>query len=231
MINVCIGFDQKEAIAYHVLAHSIMRRASGPVCITPIYLPQLQNANIYTRDRDPLQSTDFTYSRFLTPWLVGHGARGGRSIFLDSDMLCLADIYELDAIATRNGCVDVNVVQHAYTPMPGTKFLNQQQTTYPCKNWSSLMVFNGFRTAVQNLTPKFVNSAPAMDLHQFKWCREGGVGSLPHEWNHLVGEYLPNMQARLVHFTLGGPWFPEYKDCEYADAWREELARATFALK
>lgn len=83
-----------------------MRRAGGPRLHN---LPQLNESNIYTRPRDERQSTDFTYSRFLTPWLAGQGAKGGRSIFMDCDMLCRADIYVLDAIATRNGCVDVNV--------------------------------------------------------------------------------------------------------------------------
>jgi len=223
-LNICIGYDQHEAVAFHVLSHSIMRRASGPVTITPLYLPWLEASGVYKRERDPNQSTDFTFSRFLTPWL----SPGQRSIFMDCDMLCLGDIYELDRMARDMTC-DVAVVKHDYTPTSTAKFLNQPQSSYPCKNWSSLMVFNGHRQPVRNLTPRYVNNASAMDLHQFKWCADGGIGGLPIEWNHLVGEYLPNPEAKLVHFTLGGPWFPEYADCEYADHWREELAHATSA--
>lgn len=220
MLNIVIGFDRNEPIAYHVLSHSILRRASGPVSITPLYLPQLQTSGIYTRDRDPNQSTDFTYSRFLTPWIAG----GGVSLFMDSDMLCLGDICKLEDIATLNPRTDVFVVKHDYTPATTTKFLNQPQSTYDCKNWSSLMIFNGHRSAVRNLTPDYINRASAMDLHQFRWARPDGVAALHPNWNHLVGEYAPNPEAKLVHFTLGGPWFPEFADCEYAQTWREELA-------
>lgn len=218
MLNICIGYDPRESLAFHVLAHSIMRRASHSICITPIYLPSLERDGTYTRCRDPNQSTDFTYSRFLTPWLSG--TRFADSIFMDSDMLCLTDIYSvLDECSFSK---DVHVVQHNYTPLPGPKFLGQPQVAYPCKNWSSFMVFNGGRQAIRNLTPSYVNSATPMDLHQFKWVRPGGLGSLPLEWNHLVGEYPPNPNAKVVHFTRGGPWFPEFGDCEYSDQWFAE---------
>lgn len=225
MLNIVIGYDRNEAVAYHVLAHSIMRRASGPVCITPIYLPQLEHAGIMTRPRDPNQSTDFTYSRFLTPWLTG----SGKSIFMDCDMLCLGDVYDLFELHRANGNVDVSVVKHDYIPAHNTKFLDQVNEPYPCKNWSSLMVFNGYRSAVRRLTPDYVNTASAMDLHRFRWSRspDTDIGSLPAEWNHLVGEYPTNPNAKLIHFTQGGPWFPEYAQCEYADVWWQEWENAT----
>lgn len=221
MLNVVIGFDRKESVAYHVLAHSIMRRASRPVSITPLYLPQLEAANYYRRQRDVDQSTDFTYSRFLTPWLTS--ASGGRSVFMDCDMLCLGDIYELDRIASDQMYKDVCVVKHDYVPNPDPKFLGQVQTVYPCKNWSSVMVFNGHRMAVRRLTPSYINTVTAMDLHQFRWCsKPEDVGVLPVEWNHLVGEYAPNPKAKLVHYTRGGPWFSQFANCEYAREWWDE---------
>lgn len=215
-LKVCIGYDHREAIAYHVLCHSILKRASGPVCIQPIMLSQF--AKFWNRPRSPLQSTDFTYARFLTPWLAGDGET---SIFMDCDMLCLADIYELAAIARTDPYQDVFVVKHDYTPLTEDKFLGAKQTLYPCKNWSSLIVFNGHRQAVRNLTPAYVNKAEPMDLHQFTWA--SNIGSLGTEWNHLVGEYPPNPNAKLVHFTLGGPYFRGYEDCEFSSQWFEEL--------
>lgn len=220
MLNVFIGYDKNEAVAFHVLAHSIMRRASRPVAVIPLYLPQLQAANIYTRKRDPKQSTDFTYSRFLTPWL----ASSGTSIFMDCDMLCLCDICELEELAKADLYSDVLVVKHAYVPKGERKFLNNEQSKYPCKNWSSLMVFNGHRCAVQRLTPDVVNSLSPMELHQFKWATQ--VGSLPSEYNHLVGEYDIRPDAKIVHFTLGGPWFRPYQECEYSDEWFKEYDHA-----
>jgi hypothetical protein len=91
------------------------------------------------------------------------------------------------------------------------------------------MVFNGYRSAVRRLTPDYVNTASPADLHRFRWSRDldADVGSLPPEWNHLVGEYPTNPDAKLVHFTLGGPWFPEYAQCEFADVWWQEWENAT----
>lgn len=219
-LRICIGYDHREAISYHVLVHSIMRRASRPVSIQPIALSQF--GQFWKRPRSPQQSTDFTFARFLTPWLTGDGDINGPSIFLDSDMLCLSDICELEDLSYAQYHSDVLVVKHDYEPSSETKFLSQPQTAYPCKNWSSVMVFNGHRTAVKNLIPAYVNFASAMDLHQFKWAKE--IGNLPLEWNHLVGEYAPNPSAKLVHFTLGGPWFKGYESCEYSQAWFAELA-------
>ena len=218
-LTICIGYDPREAVAYHVLCHSIMSRASGPVQFIPISLSTLKG--IYARPRDTRQSTDFTFARFLTPYLAGPGT----SIFLDSDMLCLCDIYELVERASEDRFSDVLVVKHDYTPKSGNKFLDQVQTRYPMKNWSSVMVFNGHRMAVKNLTPEYVNKASPMDLHQFKWA--GVVGTLPAEYNHLVGEYEPNRNAKIVHYTLGSPCFRSYQNCEYAPEWFEELGRMT----
>lgn len=217
MLTICIGFDPHEAIAFNVLAHSITRRASKPVKIIPLRLDQL--GEIFTRPKSPEQSTEFTYTRFLTPYL----AEGGTSLFLDSDMLCLCDIYELDACPSRAGeenC-DVRVVKHDYTPNPSNKFRNQKQTAYPCKNWSSLMLFHGWRQPVRNLTPDYVNTASAMDLHQFKWAES--VGELPLAYNHLVGEYAPNPRAKIIHYTRGGPWFKNFENCEFAKEWFDEF--------
>jgi lipopolysaccharide biosynthesis glycosyltransferase len=205
MLTIAIGFDHRESIAFYVLAHSIMRRSSGPIRILPINTAILPH---YKRPRSPLQSTDFTYARFLTPSLADDNEV---SIFMDCDMLCLADIYELHDHARNQMYADVLVRKHEYTPRDEIKFLGQQQTTYPMKNWSSLMVFNGHRQPVRNLTVKVVNEAEPMFLHQFAWA--DNVGDLPPEWNHLVGEYPPNPDAKLVHFTNGGPWFRDTWAC------------------
>lgn len=219
MLKVFIGYDPREAVTWHVLSHSIMTRASGPVSITPVALSTLKG--IYTRERHPGQSTDFAFARFLTPYLAGPGI----SIFMDSDMLCLCDIYELAKIAQDDPYKDVFVVKHEYEPKNQNKFLNQKQTSYPCKNWSSVMVFNGHRMAVRHLTPEYVNKASPMELHQFKWAAD--VGELPPEYNHLVGEYEPNPGAKIVHYTLGAPCFRSYQQCEFSEEWFSELGQMT----
>lgn len=214
ILRVFIGFDYQEAVAYSVLAHSIMRHASAPVSITPLRLDQL-NLN---RPRDPNQSTDFAYSRFLVPHLCDYE---GYAIFMDCDMLMMDDIYELFEGVDKNAAV--SVVKHDYVPKNENKFLDQKQTSYVRKNWSSLMVFNNAQC--RNLSRARISAASGMHLHQFQWV-EGNqtIGSIDPAWNHLVGEYPENPEAKNVHFTLGTPCFAKYKHCEYAEAWRAERA-------
>ncbi len=215
MIPIFIGYDPREDVAYGVLAHSIRARASAPVTIEALKLAELET--ILTRERDTLQSTDFSFSRFLTPYLSNFE---GWSIFMDCDMLMREDIAELWAL--RDESFAVMVVKHDHVPTESTKFLGEAQTAYEKKNWSSVMLFNNARCRA--LTPDYVNTASGLELHQFKWLdSENQIGALPSRWNHLVGYDPPRSDAALVHFTLGGPYFPEHADCEYAEAWRAEL--------
>jgi len=219
-IRVFIGYDSREAVAFDVLAHSIQRHATQPVSITPVRLDQLEG--LFRRDRNPLQSTEFSFSRFLTPYLCGYD---GWAVFMDCDMLVRADIARLWAL--RDERYAVQVVKHLHVPREEVKFLGAVQTKYEKKNWSSVMLMNCARCT--RLTLEYVNTASGLELHQFKWL-EGDqlIGALPHEWNHLVGFDAPRADASLVHFTTGGPYFDEYRDCEYSDEWfaeREDMAR------
>ena len=223
MIRVFIGFDPREAVAYSVLAHSIQSRASCPVAITPLALSQLRS--VLTRERHPLQSTDFSFSRFLTPYLSDYS---GWSIFMDCDMLVLDDIARLYALHDER--YSVMVVKHEHRPREQTKFLDQPQSKYEKKNWSSVMLFNNARCRA--LSPKYVNTATGLELHQFKWLdSEESIGSLPSAWNHLVGYNPPRRPVSLVHYTLGGPYFKEYRDCEYAEEWFAQRDEMLFAAK
>ena len=223
MLRVFIGYDPREAVAYHVLAHSILRRASIPVSVAPVMLSQLRG--LYTRARGPTESTEFSLSRFLVPALSGYE---GWSLFMDCDMLCRTDIAALAAESGRHGDKAVLVCQHDYVPKSERKFLNQVQTRYPRKNWSSLMLFNN--ALCRALTPDYINRASGLELHRFAWLRDDElIGSLPLEWNWLVDEYQANADARIVHYTLGGPWFPDYTHCDYADEWRDEFQAMTHA--
>lgn len=215
MIRVFIGYDPKVAVAFSVLAHSIHARASEPVSVTPLMLSQLKG--VHTRERNPLQSTDFAFSRFLTPFLSNYE---GWSIFMDNDIVALDDIAKLWAL--RDERYAVQVVKHDYTQKEGTKFLNTVQTVYEKKNWSSVMLFNNAKCKV--LSPEYVNTATGLELHQFKWLgNDALIGELPNRWNQLVGHHKYNKDAALVHFTEGGPFFKEFVDCEYSDEWRNEL--------
>jgi len=214
VLQVFIGYDPRETIAFYTLAHSILRRSSIPVSITALMKSQLKA--LYTRPRGATESTEFSMTRFLVPALSGFS---GWSVFMDCDMLCLADIAELAKL--MDPAKSVLVRKHDYVPRTGRKFLNQVQTKYERKNWSSLMLFNNERCRA--LTPQYVNSASGLELHRFQWTEDPLIGDLPREWNWLVGEYDHQPGMKLVHYTLGGPWFDEYRDCDYAEEWRAEL--------
>lgn len=214
MIRIFIGFDERETVAWHVLTHSILARSSLPVAFTPLALNNLKG--VFARPREALQSTDFSFSRFLTPHLSGYE---GWSLFMDCDMLVRRDIAELWAL--RDKRYAVMCVQHDHRPKESVKFLDQPQTPYNKKNWSSVMLFNNARCRA--LTPGFVNRASGLDLHQFKWLGDDAqIGALPREWNHLVGYSEPDTDAANVHFTLGGPYFDEYRECEHGRSWFDE---------
>ena len=222
MFPVYIGYDPNETVAYHVLAHSILARASIPVSVAPLMRSQI--GRLYTRPRGPTESTEFSLTRFLVPALSGYQ---GWSMFIDCDMLCLADVAELAALAQRNPDKAVLVCKHDYVPRTERKFLDQVQTKYPRKNWSSVMLFNNARCRA--LSPEYVNTASGLDLHRFHWLKDEDIGDIPLQWNWLVGEYERTADAKIVHYTLGGPYFDEYRDCDYADEWREEHRRLNHA--
>jgi len=218
MLRIFIGYDPNELAAYHVLCHSIIRHSSEPVSITPLKLSQLP----MTRPRDPRQSTEFAFSRFLVPYLCNFE---GYALFMDCDMLCRSNISEL--FDYMDNSKSVMVVKHDYTPKTERKFLDQIQTKYPMKNWSSVMLFNNAKCHVLN--PRYVNTSSGLALHQFHWTQPELIGELPAEWNHLVGEYDTNPKSHLVHYTLGGPYFTGFEHCEYSEEWFAEFEAATYS--
>ena len=214
MIRVFIGYDSVEAVAFSVLSHSINARAGEPVQIAPVMLEQLRG--VYRRERNPLQSTDFSFSRFLVPWMCGYQ---GWAVFMDCDMLLQDDIAKLWSL--RDDRFAVQVVKHMHVPKEDTKFLGAVQTKYEKKNWSSVMLMNCAKCTA--LTADYVNRATGLELHQFKWLGDDQqIGGLPAAWNHLVGYDAPRADASLVHFTIGGPWFKDYERCEYSGEWFAE---------
>ena len=220
MIRIFIGFDAKETVAYHVLSHSILARASVPVSITPLNRANMES--FYTRPRGEYDSTDFSNSRFLVPFLCDYQ---GWAIFMDCDMLCLGDMAEFVGYAIDHYGTSVRCVQHNYTPKEDTKFLGAVQTRYKMKNWSSVMLFNN--KMCQRLTLDYVNTTAGLDLHQFKWTEENRVRELPSGWNHLVGEDNQTSNPKLIHFTKGTPCFQGYSEQPYADLWWKEWGEMT----
>ena len=222
-IRVFIGYDASEVAAFHTLSQSIIENTSIPTSITPINLNQLNG--YYHRPPHHLASTEFSFSRFLVPFLADYQ---GWAIFTDCDMLCRSDLAELWDL--RDEQYAVQVVKHEHKPVNKLKFNANIQTRYEKKNWSSVMLLNcGLCNA---LTLEYVNSATGLELHQFNWLSdEKLIGELPGSWNHLVGYDLYDQNANLVHFTEGGPYFSPYRDCDYAEEWFDVFNRTRSVIE
>lgn len=175
-MRIFIGTDPRQPIAWLVLANSIARHSSIPVEITPLVLDQL-----------PIKRrglTEFTYSRFLVPWLCKFQ---GRALFLDADMVVTGDIEEL-----ANDLSDC----------ASSVRVNQE---LPPFEQPSMMLFNNYNC--QLLTPEYVqNTNNAM--FDLAWA-DHGVGHMPKEWNTLCGYGHKECDGKLYHYTRGLPIWKE----------------------
>ena len=216
IIKVFIGYDPVESVAWHTMAESIYSQSSRPVAIVPVNLRNL--SDIYKRPRDPKQSNEFSFSRFLVPYLCDYQ---GYALFFDCDMMLRTDIQHIyDVLHTQPGKA-VYVVQHSYEPRHDIKYLNTVQYKYPRKNWSSVVLWNCAHPSNRIVTADFVNNAPALNLHRFTWLKDEEIGSLDVRWNWLVGEYDdPPADVKNVHWTVGGPYFREFANADFSDEWR-----------
>lgn len=220
-MKVFVGYDPREDIAYQVCKHSILKRNSN-VIVRPLIQQELRDAGWYSRGHDKLSSTEFTFTRFLVPELTNFN---GWALFMDCDMILQTDIAELFAQADDKYAV--MCVHHDYTPSEGYKMDGQKQTVYPRKNWSSVMLFNCGHKSNQKLTQDLVNDLEINGayLHRFSWLKDKEIGELSPEWNWLVGHYKQPQDGtpKILHYTEGGPWFENYRFCEYHEEWKTEL--------
>ena len=194
-IRVFIGYDPKEAIAYHVCMQSIIETAADPNL--------LEFHPVTGQQRDG--SNTFIYARFLVPYLCNFS---GYAIFIDGDMLVRSDIGEL--LQRPLFYEGVRVVKHDYRTKYLTKYLGYANEDYPCKNWSSVMVWNCSFFPNRILTPQFVAEQPGAYLHRFAWLKDRQIGELDPAWNKLVLEQELSPDDKLRHYTIGAPCFPEY---------------------
>lgn len=225
MLNVYVGYDSREDIAYRVCRDSILNHASLPVRVIPLKQTKLRELGLYKRGIDPRASTEFSLTRFLVPALNEYK---GWAVFVDCDFLFRKDIYQVMDYAEKE--MAVSCVKHNYLPTETTKMDGAVQYLYPRKNWSSFMLFNCEHPDTQRLTPDMVNDASAAFLHQMQWTNDESIGSLPISFNYLEGWYKKSdcIDPIAVHYTRGGPWFDDWMDVEYADEWiaaRKELEK------
>jgi hypothetical protein len=193
-----------------------MERASAPVQFIPLHKPMLSGF-----DGQQDGSNAFIYSRYLVPYLQNFN---GWALFADGDMACLSDIAELWSLREQHSFNKaVCVVKHDYRTVNTRKYIGSpiesDNFDYPCKNWSSVMLWNCGHYANRILTPEYVSEAGGKALHRFEWLRDEQIGSLPPEWNVLVGEQVIPEIPKLLHYTLGVPGFSHYRDCDGAAHW------------
>jgi lipopolysaccharide biosynthesis glycosyltransferase len=215
-IKMVIGFDQREAVAYHAFCQSIIERSSLPISFLPLAINTLKDYKETHTDK----SNDFIYSRFLTPFLLKFD---GWAIFADGDMICQTDIKELwDLKDTSKALL---VVKHEYETKAHQKYLGNINENYPRKNWSSVILWNCEHPKHKILTPDFIANQTGKYLHRFSWLDDEDIGELPIEWNWLAIEYPENRKANLIHYTLGTPCFKDYKNSEMSDIWHDNQKR------
>jgi lipopolysaccharide biosynthesis glycosyltransferase len=222
MINIFIGYDHREAIAYHVCANSIIRHASKPVSLTPLALKNMQDYEEKHTDG----SNQFIYSRFLVPHLMEYK---GWAIFMDGDMLLRDDIEKLWAL--RDETKAVQVVKHNYKTKLSEKYLGAKNEDYPRKNWSSVILWNCEHPANAVVTPEFIQTATGAQVHRFTWLDDDLIGELPIEWNWLPDEFGANQEAKLLHYTLGTPSFHDFATTPMGDEWHRERIYTDYCLQ
>lgn len=209
MIHLFCGYDEREAIGFHVFCQSVVARATKPVAITALTSRGL-----------PHGSNAFTRSRFLVPELMKHK---DHAIFCDaSDMLMLGDISELDAMFDARFAIQC--VKHDYRTRHPRKYVG---TTMECdnrdykrKNQASVMILNCAHPALKEVWNRsnLMNEHPVR-LLQFRGVADELIGELPREWNVLADEGQNMEGAKLLHFTAGIPAFYNYRNSPGADKW------------
>jgi len=220
MIPIFIGYDPKEAIAYHTCVNSIIRHSSEPVSITPLALNLLKGYSENHLDG----SNAFTYTRFLVPHLANNQ---GWAIYIDGDMILKEDISRLWNL--RDDCKAAMVVKHDYKTKSSTKYLGSKNLDYPRKNWSSVILWNCSHPKNLTLTQTYIKNTSGEYIHRFCWLDDSDIGSLPIEWNWLADEYGTNPDAKLIHYTLGTPCFNEYATGTMSSDWHKERILTNYA--
>ena len=212
LLNVFVGFDQKEAIAYHTFVQSIIETSSVPLSITPL---AENNLNEYS-EKHTDGTNKFTYSRFLVPYLMNFK---GWAIFVDGDMVCLSDFKNLKQFFDSK--LAVSVVKHDYKTKQKVKYFGQKNENYPRKNWSSVIIWNCEHPKNKVLTPSFISNKEGSFLHRFQWLKDNEIGELPKSWNWLAIEYEETNNVDLIHYTLGTPCFKEYSNKSFSKYWKK----------
>ena len=214
IVDIVVGFDPREAIAYHTFTQSVIAKSSLPTRFLPLNIGSLSNYQELHKDG----SNDFIYSRFLVPYLMGFE---GWAIYADGDMVCLEDIRKLWDL--RDEKYAIQVVKHNYKTKMKNKYWGNKNEDYPRKNWSSLILWNCNHSSHKILTPEFIQKQTGAFLHRFFWIKDEEIGALEKEWNWLAMEYEEKENINLIHYTIGTPCFKEYENTSLSSHWKNSF--------
>ena len=173
----------------------------------------------------PKTNNPFARTRYLVP-LIDYKPENKWVAFVDDDFLFFRN--PLSLYKTLDDNKMLYVAKHPeYVSVTTIKMAGKEKrkgwrnVNYPRKNWSSLMIFNKEKFP---LTIREIFHSPMSYLHQLEWTgSEENIGSIPLEWNWLVGEeHCPDREdINAAHFTLGGPWYKEWPKSVYDKSWLE----------
>jgi lipopolysaccharide biosynthesis glycosyltransferase len=222
-LTIYIGFDSSndgQKLASNVCNRSILENVSNKddIKIVTLVKSELESQGLFYRNYDASASTEFTYTRFLVPFLNNYE---GYAVFCDSDFLWRCDILELLQYIDETKAV--SCVKHIHIPTDSLKMNNQKQTVYPRKNWSSLMVFNCAHQSTKELTLEAVNENPPAWLHRMNWALDTQIGEIPRTYNYLVGYYRDITEPKVLHYTDGGPWYYLCKELNESESYFSKL--------
>ena len=201
--NIYIGFDSKESIASDICEFSLKKNSEKKIIVNHIKIEEMKSRKIYSRDTDKLGSTEFTFTRFLVPYLQNYK---GWALFCDSDFLWLDDVNKL--FSNVKDEFAIMCVHHDYKPTNNKKKLLSSQQIYPRKNWSSLVLWNCAHPSNKSVTPNLINTKDGKFMHRFGWLKDDEIGQIHYEWNWLINWYKEpeDGKPKALHFTEGGPW-------------------------
>lgn len=220
MLTIFCGYDAREAVGFHTFCQSVIERSTIPVQLVPLGGSGMMQG-----------SNEFTYSRFLVPYLMNYK---GRAVFADaSDMLCLGDVKEL---LTMLNMLDtaVGVVKHEYETVNPIKYIGTEleckNYDYPRKNWASLMLIDCEHPSWRIIEPDTLSGFSNLELLKLRFIPNDQITEIDDAWNRLVDEGQSLDGAKLIHWTAGIPAFEHYKNAVGADLWRQAWSSVKYPL-
>ncbi|MCP5364410.1 MAG: glycosyl transferase [Hyphomicrobiales bacterium] len=220
-IKVFIGSGEQSLLERKVLMYSLKYHTESPL---DIYVFNGTHNSIERNDDPPFlapmslrvkyaNQTEFSLYRYLIPELCQHQ---GRAIYLDSDMVCLGDIAELEETAL-SGC--------DFLARPGA-FGHSKTETW---GLSAMLIDCGkCRFNLEQIYDEidqglydyqdFARMSPV-----FRGYHHYNIGDLDPIWNTFDQH---TDETKIIHYTnlYSQPW--KYYDHPYGELWFEYLDRA-----